>query len=211
MLDIFGPMPPQGITDSSGIATLQIGHRGFQLRVDEPGYQMTDNQFGTEYFQELPKKGRPDAKHQGIDRVIELQPNEKPTFIVIVPNGFRGLIRMRFEAADEKPPPVRHMYTFDADSDGRVLVRLPRSLWATQEGREIAARYHNGRKVPWDARCPESEGTAIRYLDRTEDTELLLIGTGPEAEAIFQRILIRNPNHNSELDRKAYDALFHGW
>jgi hypothetical protein len=208
MLDVFGPFRPEGVTDANGVTTLWVGpDRGFTLRVDEPGYLMTDADKDHRYFLTLPKKGGPNDDPRRIDHVIDLPPSPKPTFVVVVPKGYRGLLRVRFEPTEDASFTPQRTYIVRADQDGRVVVRVPKSVYLTEHGREIAARERDGAKVPWDARCPRSEEVALRHLGSTEDTELCLIGTGPEAEAIYKRILRQGPDGNSELDRAAYRAL----
>ncbi|MEO2091893.1 MAG: hypothetical protein ABGY75_20770 [Gemmataceae bacterium] len=205
MLDVFGPSSPHGTTDASGVATLKIGpERGFDLRVDEPGYEMTDHREESSYFNTLPKRGGPGDDPKRIDVVMDLPRRHGTTVVVVVPDGYRGLVRVKFEPTDDPPDPTKHVYTAVADASGRAVVRVPEISLS----RDIAARYRNGKKVPWDANSPNSDRVAIRHLADTLDTSLYLIGTGPEAEEHDQQIRKQKPDGRRELDQAAYDRLF---
>jgi hypothetical protein len=212
MLDVFGPTAPRGVTGPDGVATLWIGpDRGFTLRVEEPGYLMTDAHEGVghghQYFYTLPKKGDSGDDPRRIDCTIDLPPDPKPTFVLVVPKGYRGLLRIKFEPAEAAEVSTQRAYPITVGRDGRAVVRLPKSIWLKDGGRNIAACETDGKRIPWA--CDENEERVRLFtVWNTEDTELYLIGTAPERAAYRDRIHPKQAGGSREFDRAEYDRLF---
>lgn len=167
MLDIFGPTAPRGTTDRNGAVTLQIGPRPFSLFISEDGYLYTQ------------------AVGVASDHlVIDLKPESRPTFVLITPNRYRGLITVKYEPSETiKVEPTKRTYEIPVSDDGQAVVRLPAALCRTAAGRWVTAREINGKRVRRNCNINTGE-IGLWPLRKTDETEMYLVGDGEEWEKV---------------------------
>jgi hypothetical protein len=207
MLDVFGPIPPHGTTDASGQATLSAGlDRGLDLIFEADGYlrKNINSSITAEDVQSLPKAEDPSR----IDLLINLERDPKATFVLIVPNHYRGLLRIRFEPTEGIEVAQKATYLVPVGPDGRAVVRLPKAICRKEGERNVAAREVSGKHVKWEHHCSEPEKIGLRWVHSTEDTELYIIGSGKEVEALDERFDPENANGKRVFNPVEYSKIF---
>jgi hypothetical protein len=188
-LDVFGPLPPSGTTDASGKATLSVGSdRSLDLTIEADGYLRKNIYSDLTAERILPKGDDPSR----IDALIELERDPNSTFVLIVPDRYRGLLRIRFEPTEGIEVARAATYQVPVGSDGRAVVRLPKDICRKNGDRIIAAREVNGKHVKREPGTWEPERIALRYVASKEDTELYIIGSGREVEELYDQLHPRN-------------------
>ncbi|OWK36529.1 hypothetical protein [Fimbriiglobus ruber] len=209
-MDLAPPKQPKGATDADGIATLWVcQERWLNVNTYYDGFVQADQpiQYNPKDFERLPKRGEPTAAGR-IDHIVELKPHPSPTFVLIVPEGYRGMLRVRFEVDDNVAVARQRFYPVPVDKSGLAVVRYPKAICGQGGKRNILVRTVNGKRVP-EGYTREAEEIGLRWVHNTEDTELYLIGTGPECEALKDRIYPKKPPDNERyFDPVFYDKLF---
>ena len=158
-----------------------------------------------EFVKQLPKNGHRGARD--VDYVIDVPADPGPTFQLVIPDNYCGLLRIRFESVEEVAVASQRVYTVEVGVDGRAVVRLPNASRAARDGRNIAAREKSWKPIRWECDS-NSERIGLRHVHHTEDTELYLIGTGAEAEAMNQKLHPVRESGKREFDPVAYEKLF---
>jgi hypothetical protein len=185
MMDVFGPNTPHGTTDKDGLVTLQIGpDRLFVLRVIEDGYLLADTDATQEYFKKLPRKGDPDDLPGRIDFVFDLKPEEHPTFILIIPDNYRGLVKVCYEPTETVKVERRRNYEIPVGVDGLAVVRMPEALCRPAAIRWVtAAREKSGKRVERNLDM-NSRQIGLWPLRKTDDIEVYFVGTAAKWEKL---------------------------
>ena len=208
MLDFTAPHPSSRTTDSRGLAKLRIGeYRSILLHAEEEGYNQAERSNVTaEYVKGLPR--RSDGR---VNRVIELWADPRPTIELVVPNEYRGPVKIVFERGDGKSYQMgQRRFEFPVEPNGHVLVRGPGFLDVEPFHVDIEARHADGTPIP--RQSSNYSEVALRWVHcgtwNNLNTQLYIIGTETEGEVLRQSVHRRVKYNVWQNDHEAYGRLF---
>jgi hypothetical protein len=216
--------PRQGVTDGGGDLALVLDprHRAFRTRVSADGYP-EDPVRGSSWFGSPRWQRHVPGPRLGVgdEYLIHLFRGPQPTAEVTVPDGYRGVVAVRFGGCDRPPPALRGRREFAYAVTAGGVVDIPQGglfeNLAAYDG--IRVRYgdgptlptiglHGPRPSPPDATAPADPAdaaVALRFI--TPDWErhiwLYVLGTAAEAEAV-NRAVWPDDNH---FDEAAFERI----
>jgi hypothetical protein len=173
-------------TASDGNALAHLGppdDNGVMVEVIGPGHLSTQKAVPNDVVQALasatffhPYKGPPLAV------TVEVYAGPRPTAELVVPDGFRGLIKADVRVLPNGSwPPGQRTFTYTVPSSGAVDVSGP-PLFALGAGPEIVARFASGAPLPKDP--PKGEEVGFRWLRHEGSVMYYVVGTAADfAEA----------------------------
>lgn len=205
MLDFTAPLPAESRTDAQGFAKVRVGeYHSIHIYALFDGYLWPDGvRLNEQSLKELARRTQPNL-------TIEMWADPQPTAELVVPNGYRGAVKVICERDDSAPIPhgKRH-FTFPVEPNGRVIIRGP-GLLTSRDGPEFTARYVDGTAIP--THSSRYSEVALRWLAsrtwRDRNTQLFCIGTETEGEVIRQSVHERIDYNTWRDDHEAYDRLF---
>ena len=206
MLDFTAPRPCSRMTDSRGMATLRIGEfHTIIFGAELNGYRAPDHSyFNSEFVMGLPRRstGR-------IDMILEMWAEPKATIEFVVPNGYRGPVKVVFEQDDSTFERGLRQFSFPVQPDGRAVVRGPSLLDPHRYSPRIEVRYADGIRIPSEGHF---EDNAFRWVQNGtwngRNTQLFNIGRLTDREVLWQSVHTRSGHNVWGEDREAYNRLF---
>jgi hypothetical protein len=114
--------------------------------------------------------------------ILELFAGPRPTVELVVPDGYRGVVKATIRVQDDLPfKPGQRLFSYPVPASGVVAVVLP-PLFGRGITPDIRARYANGTPLPRDAQAFEM---GCHWLKADAEKEYVLaIGTQWEADEI---------------------------
>jgi hypothetical protein len=204
--------PREGVTDTEGKVTLFFDPRKEYLTIDATakGYHSQPNMWGSEIRKRLV------ARHGlawGSDFVLEMYKNPDGQLDLIAPDGYRGVVLIRFAAIDSPPQPIgqRH-FTYELGHDGQVTIRESGLFERAGGYGRVNARFRDGTDVP---KVEDRSGTgvppgslALRFITPVWEhhTWVYVLGTKAEADAV-DKALWGDGDHFNESVFKRLSGL----
>lgn len=201
MLDFTAPQPTEMTTDGNGLATLRVAdYHGHSVRAAHSNYRVSDDfqQNATE-FRELPKRGDGRVKHTFL---AYSNSTPRPTVELVVPNGYRGPVKIRYET-EEQPTAGRRSFKFPVSPTGHVTIRGPRLLTERPKP-DFAVAYEDGTVIASYGRPGQD---AFRWVHCGTDSDLYVIGTEADDVELHARVHDRLGENHWGTNRKKYEAV----
>ena len=210
--------PRDGATDPNGNLTLVIDPQKycFRLHVTADGYP-EDLAFGRATFGNSPLWARlvPGAwwsLHDEYD--VRLFRGKPPTADVTVPDGYRGVVLVRFAQGEPRLMDGRREFMCAASSLGAAEIADGEFFESIGSYHGIRARYPNATAVPTyvpdrhngpPPGAPADEAVALRFITPVWEQHIWLyvLGTAAEAEAVERTVW---PDHN-HFDDAAFQRI----
>ena len=204
MLDFTAPIPRSGKTDETGTVAIPVAeYHSTQLSGALAGYyQLHPYRVSTESVTREPMRQ--------ISPIIELWKSPAPKIEVIVPDGYRGPVKVVYETT---PPETyelgRRMFTFRADRSGCVTVSGPAFLNGFLT--DVTARHESGGVIPSPS-ASRPEEVAFRWVDCDQlpdghQSQLFVVGTEADGKALWERVNRQLDYNTWTPDHEAYARL----
>jgi hypothetical protein len=174
----FPPRRAAATTDADGIARLQAapyGDAGIMLAGAAANYLSEENDISVEAIRNI----EPDHWYKRSDKrpvgfVIEMYAEPRPTVELVLPPGYRGLVKARVGVRDDAPcSPGQRAFTCVVPASGIVEVQAPPLLKHFYPP-VFRARYADG---PLFDSKPAATEIGLRFLRSEGNEELFIVGT----------------------------------
>lgn len=168
MLDPFAPWPSSGRTAPDGIARLRATpFHSIHMRAKAEGYQWEDRSVTSAIIEAINKK-----EHTQPDVVFEMYAEPRATVELVVPVGYRGVIRTEFVRDEGYGLPGQRQFSYPVPESGIVQVRGPRMLTLTWT--QTKARYADGTSLD---RFPGEAEVGFCWIQSDGDANFYVVGT----------------------------------
>ena len=197
--------PTDGVTDADGNLTLIVDptKTQFFLRLSADGYPELET--GRATWGGAPYKGRllPRPWYAiGDDYLVQMFRGPQATADVTVPDGYRGVVLVRFAPEGSPPPrPGQRSFAYTATPRGRVNVRETDLFLCAAGYEDVRARYPDGATFPTvvpasyrpaPPSATSDDTVALRYVtddwSGKERAWLYVLGTADEAAAVRKQV-----------------------
>lgn len=204
MLDFTAPRPTEATTDRNGLATLRVAdYRWHWVRADHSDYRVSDDfRLDATEFRELPKRGDGRVKHTFL---AYSNSTPRPTVELVVPNGYRGPVKIRYET-EEQPTAGRRSFKFQVSPTGHVTIRGPR-LVAERPKPDFAVAYEDGTAISSHGSQDRPGQDAFRWVHCGTDSDLYVIGTEADDAGLHARVHDRLGENHWGTNRKKYETV----
>lgn len=185
----FGPHADerdQGITTGAdGVAQAHLAppdEGGVMVEVSAPGYLPAQAALPHDVAAAL-ASAKPLQPYKGppLNVTMEMFAGPRPVVELIVPVGFRGMVKAEIRVQTEGPwPPGQRTFTYKVPRDGVVRVDGP-AVFGQSAGPDIIAKYADGTVLPKDAKNSE---TAFRWVRRDGTDTYFAVGSLGDADVV---------------------------
>lgn len=174
----LAPRNSFGTTAADGIARLEaapFGEPGPVVEVNANGYMAEEKYLTLEAVQAIPPARRSEKiEERPVCLVVRMLAEPEPTVELILPTGYRGVVRARVAIQEDMPQtPGQRCFRYEVPSSGIVEVAGPpllRRIFAT----DFRARYADGATLPWQ---PKDSEVGLWWLRCDGDEQFFLVGT----------------------------------
>jgi hypothetical protein len=178
--DSLAPFDSSERTGPDGIAHLRAapyGDFGVRLDASAPGYMAEQQNISTEKIQKIePAHFFETAERRPPECVVEMYAEPRFTVELIVPAGYRGLIKAEVQIQDDIPvPPGQRCFRYEV-ADGFVQVKGPGVLRRIPPP-EYHARYADGTPLANEMTLLK---VGFRWLRGEGKEHYFVVGTQPE-------------------------------
>jgi hypothetical protein len=180
----FGPRDAFGTTGPDGVARLQATPSGdafFTVSANARGYLLEEIDLPMDAIAAAEPAGPfKSADPRPTRLVVKLYAEPGPTVELIVPAGYRGLVKAEFRVQDDAAcPPGRRCFRYAVPPSGLVAVTGPRLLRRVFPA-DFRFRYADGQPL-----TPEAKGSPVGYWWLKSDgrDQWFVVGTGLEYDA----------------------------
>jgi hypothetical protein len=179
------PWDSCGTAGDDGIARLRAapsGDAGILVRLTAPGYLSEEKNLSVEAVQAI----EPAHLFEATDRrpvtfVLDLYPEPGPTVELVVPTGYRGLVKAEVRVQDDAPcPPGQRCFSCVVPASGVVQVTGP-PLLRRVYGTDFRARTADG--APLSPR-PTGSDVGLWWLKCEGSSQWFLVGTQGEYDSL---------------------------
>jgi hypothetical protein len=191
-----------GATGADGVAQLRAapyGHAGISMEATAAGYMFADRTVTTEAVEDIasPSIFRKDPPRQ-VNFVVELYAEPHPSVELVVPTGYRGLIKVEMRFQEDAPStPGQRTFTYEVQSSGAAQVVGPpllRRVLAT----DFHAKFADGTLLTGR---PENDKLGFWWLRSEGNAQLFWVGTQMEYD---------NLHHADEREGTGEPKVSHG-
>jgi hypothetical protein len=180
----LAPWGSSGTTGPDGLAQVRAapaGDAGTRLDVTAPGFLFEEQFLPDAIVRALPLPGLfAAAGPPPAPLVVELYAEPRPTIELVVPTGYRGVVKAELEVSQDVPcPPGQRCFPFEVSPAGDVRVTGP-VLLRRALGPNYRARYADGTLLGRDG---ENQEVGFRWLKCEGNTQYFVVGTQSEFNA----------------------------
>jgi uncharacterized membrane protein YgcG len=181
----FAPWQAVGMSGSDGIAQLRAapyGEAGILLDVTIPSYMTEQKSFSTEAVAAIKPTGfLESAGQRPVSFVVEMYAEPFPEVELVVPDGFRGTVKVAINIQDDAPhTPGQRLFSYVVPPSGTLQVTGP-TLLRRVYAPDFRARYANGTPIN---RQPLGDEVGFLSLKTEGGFDYFLIGTRAELEEL---------------------------
>jgi hypothetical protein len=218
MLDPFVPRESSGKTGNDGIVELRAAPYhcpSILLDGSVTGYWPERKWMTAEDIRKIEPSSRSRKnRERPADFVLEMYSEPAATVDFVIPNGFRGLVKVKFSPSEKKDwTPGQRLFTYEVPPSGRVLVDGPRLLNSPDTGTEYRGRLADGIRLNsypnWPSTsCPSKESAtevAFRWITCTGNYQFFAVGTQEDYDRCFRLIHRKNASGSWEFDYEAIE------
>jgi hypothetical protein len=194
------PYDSSGTAGDDGVAHLRaapFGEAGLRVEASARGYLPEALSVPVQAVDEIPP-----APLVGGDRarpvsfVLEVCAGPSPTVELVVPNGFRGLVKAEVQVREDAPcPPGQRCFRYQVEPSGYVLVTGPPLLRRVFTP-DYQARFADGTPI---SRQPDLLAVGFRPLKAEPDVQYFVVGTQSEFDTV--RRMVEKMSREMEASR----------
>jgi len=175
------PWDSSGTTDRDGVVRLRAapyGESGIMVDVTAKGYMFEGKGIPTEVVAAIPPAGIFETvARRPVDFVVELYAEPHPTIELVVPAGYRGLIKVEVRAQDDVPlVPGQRCFSYVVPASGAVQVVGP-SFLRRVFPQDYRARLADGPSLTRQAKDAE---LGFLWLKSESGWQYFVVGTRRE-------------------------------
>ncbi len=202
MKDSTAPCNSSGISREDGIARLRAapyGKYGIQVKALAQGYQLEETTLGVStvekletahLFEETDKRPR--------DIVVEMYADPRFMVELIVPAGYRGLVKAELQVQDDAPcTPGQRSFRYEVSPTGIVVAKGP-SVLGRITVLDYRASYLNGTQLGEDM---DAVKVGFRWLKTEGKEQFFVVGTQGDYDALRRRLVpdeVKREIHSSD-------------
>jgi hypothetical protein len=181
---IHAPHEASALTDIDGVARVSASSRAddIMLAVAAAGYMRDDVNLPTQLRQN-PDPGnlfRPAGQHTA-NMIVELYAEPRPTVELVLPDRYRGLVRVKVQFTDHVPGnKAQRVFPCSVPLTGVAELDVP--AWVKRfYPPDFRGRYVNGIPLSREA---DPAAIGLHWLRSNGDEEILVVGTQKDFEAM---------------------------
>lgn len=187
--DGVAPCHSSGLTHEDGIAQVRAepgGEFGIQLQAIARGYLSETLNVTAESLKKIASTpARPPSEHCPADFVLEVYAEPGFTVELVVPPGYRGLVKADIQLQENlASPPGQRCFPFSVSPEGMVRINGP-SLLQRVSAPDYRARYANG---PLLGKAMDAETVGFRWLKGSGTEHFFVVGTQMDYETHHRRL-----------------------
>jgi hypothetical protein len=195
MFDVFCPSASEDMTRADGTAHLVAAPHGFpgtSLRAEADGYLWEERQVqASEICQVSLLNWFWMPERRPVTFVLDASPQWSAWVELIVPDGYRGVIKVEVERlAEDRNAPARRRFHFQVPPSGILKVSGPSLLG--QPGSHYVARYAGGPPIECFPTADDAVG--LRYVGSYMSDLFFVIGTAADAESSYRMFTTKGPD-----------------
>jgi hypothetical protein len=180
------PYNSSATTEADGVARVRAapaGEAGIRIETTAQGYMSDSRTLAIAEVEELepePLFGAAESKQPAV--VVELYADPRPRVELVVPNYYRGKIKVEVRARAEVPcQPGQRVFRFDVPADGVVRAVGPLLLGRVYAP-DYQARFADGKPIPREPK--ENDVVGFWWANSGNDVQYFLIGTRTEYDML---------------------------
>jgi len=179
--DSLAPFDSSERTSSDGVAHLRAapyGDFGVRIEANAAGYMTDQADIATESIQHLkPPHLMEETQRRKPEFVVELYSEPRFSVELVVPPGYRGLIKAEIEMQDDAAvPPGKRCFRYEV-VDGRVRIKGPGILLRRVYASDYRASYADGTPLTGEMTLTK---VGFRWLRGRDTEQYFVVGTKPE-------------------------------
>lgn len=187
-----------GLTQADGIARLRAeppGELGVQLQAVAAGYLSEKLNVSADDLKKIASTTAvPTNEPRRPDFVVEVYPEPAFTVELMMPPGYRGLVKVEIHPQENVPIPRDHCFRFVMPPSGIVQVAGP-SLLQRIAAPDYRARYADG---PLLGTAMDADKIGFRWLKGTGSEHYFVVGTQLDYETHHRRLVPEKTLANSD-------------
>jgi hypothetical protein len=189
MRDSLAPYDSSYRTGEDGLAHLRAapyGDFGIQVDASAPDYLPEELNISTELIQRVdPPRLFENVEQRRAEFVVEMYHVPRFGVVLVVPNGYHGLIKAHVQVQDDAPSvPGQRSFRFDVSNDNTVLVKGPKVMGRVYPS-DYSACYADGTPVGSEMTLTK---VGFRWLSGEGKEHCFVVGTKPEYD-MYRRTL----------------------
>lgn len=179
--DSLAPYNSSAKTEASGLARLRAapyGPYGILMETTAAGYQNESRDIASEDIRAIPPAlPFQDTFQRPVSFVVDLYKDPRFSVELVVPPGYRGLIRVEIHIDDKYPvTPGQRAFRFEVPREGALVLKGPPSLRRVSPS-DYRCRYAGGDLLPSK---PDLVKVGFRWLKRDGAVNYFVVGTRSE-------------------------------
>jgi hypothetical protein len=181
----LAPWEPVGTTGRDGVVRLQAtpyGDAGILLDVTVPGYMSEQQNYPVEAVKAIKPAGLFEATDKRpVDFVVEMYAEPFPSVELVLPNGYRGTLKVAVKIRNDAPfQPGQRVFSYAVPASAVLTIDAPpllRRVYAS----DFRARYADGTPL-----TRQAQGDEIGFwsLKSQGEYEVFVVGTRAEYEEL---------------------------
>ena len=188
------PKVTAATTAGDGVARLKVNPTAeiaYTVLVDAAGYLSDEQDVSVEALRGITPAGG-DSPTPTL--VVEVFAGPRPTVELVVPTGYRGVLRAQVHGREDAPyPPGQRTFSYAVPANGAVEVVGP-PVFLHGLAPDIRARYADGTPLSRDAKDNE---VGLRWVNREGDEHIFVVGTRAEWDDLRKSLEKNEPRGHS--------------
>jgi hypothetical protein len=185
------PYDSSEATEGDGIAHLRaapFGEAGLRLEASANGYLPEVLNVPVQAIEEIEPAPLIGADHpRPVNFMLEMYAGPSPTVELVLPDGFRGLVRAEVQVHDDVPcPPGQRCFRYQVDPSGYVLVSGPAMLRRVYTP-DYRARFADGPPLPREGGVLD---VVFRPLRADIENQYFVVGNQKDFDEV-RRVAVR--------------------
>lgn len=179
--DSLAPFDSSDRTDADGVARLRgapYGDFGARIEASAPGYLSDQADVSSDSIRQLqPPHFFEETQRRKPELFVELFAEPHFSVELIVPPGYRGLIKAEIEPQEDAPvQPGQRCFRYEV-VDGLVRIKIPALVHRRVYASDYRARYADGTPLGGEMTLQK---VGFRWLRGRDKEQLFVVGTLPE-------------------------------
>jgi hypothetical protein len=188
--DSLAPCDSSANTGPDGLARLRAapyGHYGVLMETNASGYQVESQDVSADAIQEVsPAHLFEDVNRRPADFVVELYAEPRFAVELIVPAGYRGLIKTTLHIDENVPcPPGQRCFRYEVSPRSDVVAVKGPTILRRVSPSDFKARYAGGELL---GEKMDLVTVGFRWLKRDGDDNYFVVGTRNEYDQFRRRL-----------------------
>jgi hypothetical protein len=186
----FAPWESSGVTGPDGVAHLQAapyGNFGINLAGQVQGYLFEERDIPIKEVEAIaPAQLFEAVDHRPVNYVVALYADPRPTVELVLPAGYRGLVKADLQPREDIPcPPGQRTFRYNVPSTGAVTVSGPLLLKRVLSA-NFDLKFADGVALNWTGKDSE---IGFWWLKAEGPVQVFFVGTHAEFNAEYGNAL----------------------